>query len=211
MYGQRKLMSLRTPVARDSPHSNEVEVEARTSASPLLGETPRPSQCPLSEWIDEWTPSATEGETATDTDVLSETETEYEAHQDHDLPTFKGSKQLIPSPKSFTRPLPSKSTRSRVRRQSSSQHDLLTRYFRKDPIGLYNIDLLRLVVKRPFSSLKITQICTLELVMPNSSCSHSMLLGVLSLPPSFRPAHYPCTLPTLSSGAFFILLAWVFS
>lgn len=154
MYGQRKLMSLRTPVVRDPPRSDGVEACANGLASPCVAETetPRSGHRPLNEWVDELAPSSTEVETATDTDVLTETETEYESH--HDIPTFRGSRQLSPSPKSSTRPLPSKSLRGRTRKQSYSPHDLLTRFFRKDPIGLYNIDLLRFVAQHPTPQLE---------------------------------------------------------
>lgn len=139
MYGQRKLMSLRTPVA---PNVNE-SFDASTRSLPSSPESSRRQHRDRSVSFDYDTPSATDGETATDTEVLTETETETDNETDTrpkipvpSTPRPGGSPRLAGN-----RPLTG--PRHRERRQPSSQHDILARFFRKDPIGLRNLDFMR--------------------------------------------------------------------
>ncbi|KAF9512838.1 hypothetical protein BS47DRAFT_1376879 [Hydnum rufescens UP504] len=136
MYGQRKLMSMRTPViVSDSPLSSEAtrdQVSTATSSS-----SARISKHVRNYSSDELTPSATEGDTATDTDELMETETEEEDKQH--TPRI-ANRRLSPRPSQFAL---NDGTSPRRPQSECSQHDLLARYFRKDPIGLRNLDLMR--------------------------------------------------------------------
>jgi phosphatidylethanolamine N-methyltransferase len=70
------------------------------------------------------TPSFTEGETATETEVETEVE------------------DYLPAREMNIRP-PLAKVSAKKRSRPMTQHDLLVRYFRKDLIGLHNIDLLR--------------------------------------------------------------------
>jgi phosphatidylethanolamine N-methyltransferase len=87
------------------------------------------------------TPTATDGDTATESDVLAtetETETEGESHcETHEVVTSKSG--------TFTPPKRISSTveRKKVQGQRISQHDLLNKYFRRDTVLLHNVDLLR--------------------------------------------------------------------
>ena len=87
------------------------------------------------------TPASTEGETATESDAF-DTDTEIESDSTM-------SKVELVNPKSGS---PSKRTASLVDRetrkhkaQSICQHDLVNKYFRRDAVLLYNIDLFRYV------------------------------------------------------------------
>lgn len=75
------------------------------------------------------TPSFTEGETATETEMETEIEDQLPARE-----------------KIIRPPLVKSSTKSRPR--PMTQHDLLNRFFRKDIVGLANIDLLRYGLRR---------------------------------------------------------------
>ncbi|KAF8330188.1 phospholipid methyltransferase-domain-containing protein [Cantharellus anzutake] len=142
MYGQRKLMSLRTPPPLDT---DAVETEANTPTVPGLEQLSGLGASEIFSLNNEADESVTEVETSTDTDDHTETEAECEDA----VPSRSGRSDRLgigrqsPLPNSISRSPPSKARRSRARRQSFSQHDLLTRYFRKDPIGFHNIDVLR--------------------------------------------------------------------
>ncbi|KAI0042743.1 hypothetical protein FA95DRAFT_1584332 [Auriscalpium vulgare] len=113
-YGQRKPLAVRVPIQRPETRPPSADAIARQRAF---------SDPPLS------TPSATEGETASD----SETETEVDSNAaSFDLRSRR------PSPVSSARSLAKKRSRSPM-----SYHDLLNRYFRKDTISVYNLDLFR--------------------------------------------------------------------
>lgn len=103
--------------------------------------------------IDLQTPSATEGETATETDgPITETETETEYESKAKALKRKQQKRLSASSLGSVNV---NSESSRARRPGSpimTQHDLMNRYFRHDTIFLHNIDFLRSVIKAlPFA------------------------------------------------------------
>ncbi|KAI0920604.1 phosphatidylethanolamine N-methyltransferase, variant 2 [Taiwanofungus camphoratus] len=129
-YGQRKPLAQRSPVLSATRHK----------AGPSSGSHSRQSSTTSIASVDLATPSATEGESATETDeLLTETETETE---------FETSAVNRTAKRRSTRVFTSTSAGSEeVPRRSGSpllsQHDLLNRYFRKDTILLHNIDLLR--------------------------------------------------------------------
>jgi phosphatidylethanolamine N-methyltransferase len=83
------------------------------------------------------TPTATEGETATESDALA---TEYEGESDTQT-------IIVATPKSgtFTPPkrTPSMVERKKPKGHVMSQHDLLNKYFRRDSVLLHNVDLFR--------------------------------------------------------------------
>lgn len=134
MYGQRKLMSLRTPVrVFENDTQEELSMPPRPSGSPTHRQN---HQRAYSSDYD--TPSATDGETATDTEVLTETETDYD-FDGHPKVSISSTPRPGASPRlSSSRPL-----KGARRRQAPSQHDILARFFRKDPIGLRNLDFMR--------------------------------------------------------------------
>jgi phosphatidylethanolamine N-methyltransferase len=127
-YGQRKPIAQRTPIYPSTPRTNSDSTEC----------SPSPTQCsgrnsPLSATDTLTTPTATDGETATESDTLA---TEPEAESD--TPTSKSG--------TFT---PPKRTASVIERkkttkgQGISQHDLLNKYFKRDTVLLHNVDLFR--------------------------------------------------------------------
>jgi phosphatidylethanolamine N-methyltransferase len=81
------------------------------------------------------TPSVTDGDTASETEAI-DTEPDDE---------MEGSSRPITPRQMSRRASPIPSAKARARRQSASQHDLLARFFRKDPIGLRNLDMFRWV------------------------------------------------------------------
>lgn len=121
MYGQRKAISKRIPLR------------------PRTKPTTTPFEVPPLE-LDEYTtstPSVTEGETATETDLETETETELEneatapanrMRPTHQQPSNASSIPELNAPR---------------KKKAMSQHDLLTKYFRRDTVVLKNLDLLR--------------------------------------------------------------------
>jgi len=113
MYGKRKPIALRRPLSCKKTCAQKVN-----DPSPLLSPA---EDDQLS------TPTVTEGESATDTEL--DTECEGEA-----------------TPKDRKRELDNISTSDSFQR-TTSQHDLLHKYFRRDVVGLYNIDLLRQVTE----------------------------------------------------------------
>ncbi|KAI0728917.1 phosphatidylethanolamine N-methyltransferase [Fomitopsis betulina] len=130
-YGQKKLLAQRAPIAsrksRESPVSHDRAVSTSSISS-----------------IDLQTPSATEGETATETDgPITETETETEYESKAKALKRKQQKRLSASSLGSVNV---NSESSRARRPGSpimTQHDLMNRYFRHDTIFLHNIDFLR--------------------------------------------------------------------
>jgi hypothetical protein len=111
------------------------------------------------------TPSFTEGDTATETEVETEVEDTLPARE-----TNIHSPLIKISSKRRARPM--------------TQHDLLNRYFRKDTIGLHNIDLLRLApCQTPSSGAKIT---VTELLTANISSLSPMLWAILFSHPPYQ-------------------------
>ncbi|KAG8215187.1 phospholipid methyltransferase-domain-containing protein [Butyriboletus roseoflavus] len=115
MYGKRQPIAVRKPIASTGPRKQNVAPPATFHQDYTDG---------LS------TPPATEGETASETDFETEVETPG--------PTRKPSKSLC-TPRVSNESL----RRTRVRQQPVSEHDLYHKYFRRDVVGLHNIDLLR--------------------------------------------------------------------
>ncbi|EIW76565.1 hypothetical protein CONPUDRAFT_139346 [Coniophora puteana RWD-64-598 SS2] len=125
MYGQRKPIAVRRAVT------------ARKSRSPQAA-TPPLATLSEDEAIDQLsTPPATEGETATESDLETEAETETEG-EGEGTPKLKATKRLSPQLTGRLSPISSVSVEHAV-----TQHDLLTKYFRRDTVILQNIDLLR--------------------------------------------------------------------
>lgn len=120
MYGKRKPIALRRPLSVS--RCKKTGAQKVNDLSPLLS--------PAEDRADQLsTPTVTEGESATDTEL--DTECEGEA-----------------TPKDKKRELDNISTSTSDSFQpTTSQHDLLHKYFRRDVVGLYNIDLLRQVTE----------------------------------------------------------------
>ncbi|KAJ7153467.1 phosphatidylethanolamine N-methyltransferase [Mycena crocata] len=127
MYGQRKAIAKRTPVR---PRASPV---ASTSA------TPETASAPEQDGYASSTPSATEGDTATETDLETETETEGEIEAAAGRRRVRsGHQQSASNASSFL------SEGSPLKKKKPmSQHDLLTKYFRRDTVVLKNVDLFR--------------------------------------------------------------------
>ncbi|KAJ7123762.1 phospholipid methyltransferase-domain-containing protein, partial [Mycena epipterygia] len=125
MYGQRKAIAKRTPM--------------RPWTSPIAGTstTRTPSQSELDEYTSS-TPSATEGDTATETETDLETETELEGEA-AELSNRRRARPGLQQKASGSpfEPGPPK------KKKPMSQHDLFTKYFRRDTVVLKNIDLFR--------------------------------------------------------------------
>ncbi|KAJ7203599.1 phospholipid methyltransferase-domain-containing protein [Mycena pura] len=122
-YGQRKAIGKRTPVR---PRVSPV---ASTSATPPIAST----SCATLDGYASSTPSATEGDTATETEL----ETETEDGEIHAPAARRSGHQPKPSDAS------SASVSLPKKKKAISQHDLFTKYFRRDTIILKNIDLFR--------------------------------------------------------------------
>ncbi|KAK0477038.1 phospholipid methyltransferase-domain-containing protein [Armillaria novae-zelandiae] len=130
LYGQKKAIAKRVPVntrpkTASSPKS--VSVEA-------LPEVP-PEDCP--------TPAATEGETATETDLETETEMEYDDRSPVD--GFEGIKRSLHRAELSTESASSARSHEGLPKKKKvlSNHDLLTKYFRRDTMIFKNLDLFR--------------------------------------------------------------------
>ena len=117
MYGKRQPIAVRKPIASPAggPRKQHVTPPATSHQDHTDG---------LS------TPPATEGETASETDFETEVETP--------VPTRKRSRNLC-TPRGSNESL----RKTPVQQQPVSEHDLYHKYFRRDVVGLHNIDLLR--------------------------------------------------------------------
>ncbi|KAF7307888.1 Phosphatidylethanolamine N-methyltransferase [Mycena kentingensis (nom. inval.)] len=131
MYGQKKAIAKRTPV----------RTRRAMSASTSAATTPPNASTTGSPELDDYvssTPSATEGDTATETDL--ETEIEVDG-----LPAQPGRRrrhQATPSVASTTS-FEGSPELKQMKERPMSQHDLFTKYFRRDTIILKNIDVFR--------------------------------------------------------------------
>lgn len=114
MYGQRKPIAQRTPLIISPPTTRII--------SPTYS---RPRPLSSSVYIDSLTPAATEGET-----TETETELDTEVDDSYISPKLSGGAHTGIAA-------------TRLRSHSSTQHDLMNFFFRKDVIILRNIDLLR--------------------------------------------------------------------
>ncbi|KAH0833927.1 phospholipid methyltransferase-domain-containing protein [Lanmaoa asiatica] len=115
MYGKRQPIAVRKPLASTRPRK-------QNTAPPVISHEDCTDN--LS------TPPATEGETTSETDFETEVETP--------VPTRKPSK-IFHTPRVSNESL----RRTSVQQQPVSEHDLYHKYFRRDVVGLHNIDLLR--------------------------------------------------------------------
>lgn len=138
-YGQKKPIAVRTPLTHGrtvSQSSKFVPDDAASASSPssvqpgARSSPPSPvrnrqrahrSSLSVSSSVDGSTPAATDAETVTETDYDAEDE----------LATAPSERSLTP--------------RTQTKKESAAVtlHDLNTKYFRKDMLGLFNIDLLR--------------------------------------------------------------------
>lgn len=126
-YGQRKPIAQRTPL--------------QVPASRLKANSSSGADSPQYITDISSTPTATDGETATDSDALdTETETESDSRT-------SSVEMITPKTGSFTPPKRTLSGADREGKRSKvravSQHDLLNKYFRRDTLLLHNIDLFR--------------------------------------------------------------------
>ena len=138
MYGQRKAIGKRIPLAArrssTSTPAQNATPEASTSRAP--------------------TPGITEADTATETELETEVEDAVEPRPSAFQKRAK------------TRHVPTLSTDSAVadgdvplqRRAAVSQHDLFNKYFRRDAVVLRNVDILRCVAGERFATFTITDI-----------------------------------------------------
>ncbi|KAL0952661.1 hypothetical protein HGRIS_006904 [Hohenbuehelia grisea] len=151
-YGQRKPIAHRTPVIpaesrktlshspqHSRPHSSHGTAGGSEPAlQDILEHDPLPVYDILS------TPASTEGDSATDTDLDTETETEFEIT--NPLPD-KSAKDESPLPPKAD--LPAALSKAPVHssptstKKTLSHHDLLNKYFRRDTVILFDVDLLR--------------------------------------------------------------------
>lgn len=114
MYGKRQPIAVRKPISAGLRKQNSV--------------SPATSKQDCTDGLS--TPPATEGETA------SETELETEVETDPPTPRPTGT---TPTPRVSNESL----NKAAVQQQPVSEHDLYHKYFRRDVVGLLNIDLLR--------------------------------------------------------------------
>lgn len=149
MYGKRKAIAKRTPLfPSNSKQKFFAPIASQGSNSPSAvtsaTATPRPERGSL-ELLS--TPPVTEGETASETDL--ETETEFDVHTP---PASKNKRkiakhQVTPSNASSvsfgSATSDHLSSRSGPHGRGVSQHDLLNKYFRRDTVVFRNLDLLR--------------------------------------------------------------------
>ena len=124
MYGQRKLLASRVPLVVTKPRK----------ATPSPRERLR--TLPTDEVEELTTPGPTEGDTATESEIEPETETETELDTPKvkDIPKFGSSTSLTSG---------TLTQATTAERKSTTQHDIMNRYFRKEPILLQNIDPFR--------------------------------------------------------------------
>jgi len=117
MYGKRQPIAVRKPLA-----------SARACPRKQNAAPPAAARQDCTDGLS--TPPATEGETASETELETEVETS--------TPTLKSTKRLR-TPHVSNESLKN----TAVQQQPVSEHDLYYKYFRRDVVGLLNIDLLR--------------------------------------------------------------------
>ncbi|KAF8192821.1 phosphatidylethanolamine N-methyltransferase [Mycena galopus ATCC 62051] len=135
MYGQRKAIAKRTPVRRRaSPVSSSSATPSTTSGFEL-------PPLDLDGYISSSTPPATEGDTATETDLDTETELDLAT-----TTAVSGGRKRVMRAGHEQKPSNASSTFSTSppkKKKPVSQHDLVTKYFRRDTVILKNVDLFR--------------------------------------------------------------------
>ncbi|KAF7321133.1 Phosphatidylethanolamine N-methyltransferase [Mycena chlorophos] len=130
MYGQRKAIAKRTPV---QPRRKQSQSASAAPSPPTASADTSPELDGYSEASS--IPSVTDGDTATETDLETETEGELGAppvragrYRRHQSTTSVGSATSFEAP---------------AKGKPMSQHDLFNKYFRRDAIIFKNIDLFR--------------------------------------------------------------------
>ncbi|KAI9452303.1 phosphatidylethanolamine N-methyltransferase [Lactarius psammicola] len=136
-YGQRKPLAQRVPIRRPS-----LPTISTTSALPLVPLSPQ-SQGQTSGRARAFsdppsTPSATEGSTASESEA--ETETELELQRGHTMNGIAALKHKVKVPPAATPPLQLERQRSS---SPLSHHDLRNKYFRRDTIFIFHLDVFR--------------------------------------------------------------------
>ncbi|KAK0200737.1 phospholipid methyltransferase-domain-containing protein [Desarmillaria ectypa] len=131
LYGQKKAIAKRVPVNTRSKMVSPSKFVSTESVS--LPQMP-PEDCP--------TPAATEGETATETDLETETETEYDERTS--VVGFESIKRSLHRTELSTESTSSAHSHEGLsNKKALSNHDLLTKYFRRDTMIFKNLDLFR--------------------------------------------------------------------
>ncbi|KAJ8519288.1 hypothetical protein ONZ45_g3737 [Pleurotus djamor] len=182
-YGQRKLIALRTPVP-----------QSQKAASSLANATPRPpSQQPAtaaaaaearSDFEDILsTPCATEGDTATDTELDTEVEQDDVAPTDIMRQDKKDKIGMASVGKEYatafsviseaSTPRSGQATPASDGRKQVSQHDLFHKYFRRDAVVFVNLDLFR---ANDFMFTLLIIYSVVFALIPFSKMSNQMLL-----------------------------------
>lgn len=183
MYGQRKLIGKRTPIAPPAHPSDFAEHD-------VSSETIVPAKRADAQSLDSVdfppTPAATEGETATETDLETEME-EFDDLTNFDQVRAKRAqhKQQLStaSSTSMNGPLP-------PRKKALSHHDLLNKYFRRDTVIMKNFDFLRYAILPSSSFLNSPR---------TSRANDAMLLLIVTYSLGFS------FLPTLTPKATLVL------
>ncbi|KAG9308709.1 phospholipid methyltransferase-domain-containing protein [Chiua virens] len=113
MYGKRQQIAVRKPLAASG---------SRKNGTPPITSNPQS--------VDGFsTPSATEGETASETELETEVDTVLLSRKLKKNSLPRGGNESLKA--------------TIVQQQPASEHDLYHKYFRRDVVGLHNIDLLR--------------------------------------------------------------------
>ncbi|KAF8694385.1 Phosphatidylethanolamine N-methyltransferase, partial [Rhizoctonia solani] len=150
-YGQKQLIGARTPLVPSTPLASALEL-------------PKPVHAELDP-ADLSTPAHTDAETETEAEVEADTDTLSPASPSRSvtvqtLHIRTDSDSLVRVDNDSEAKLVKSHRPRHSRNKSTSKHDLLARYFRKDVVGLKNIDLLRA------SDLKLV-LLTLYIVLPS--------------------------------------------
>lgn len=136
-YGQRKPLAQRVPIRRPA-----LPTSSSMSALPLVPTSPQ-SQGQIPSRARAFsdppsTPSATEGSTASESEA--ETETELELQQSHIMNGTAVPRPNVKAPPVATPPLQLERQRSS---SPLSHHDMRNKYFRRDTIFLFHLDVFR--------------------------------------------------------------------
>ncbi|KAF4586330.1 phosphatidylethanolamine N-methyltransferase [Pleurotus pulmonarius] len=184
-YGQRKPIAQRTPFLPSAASKAALpKASSPKSSSPLATSThsmpdgPQRRRQPsdLDDVLS--TPCATEGDTATETELDTEVE---DVHMDPVTigKIAKGQISMPLSPISGTStPGDGPTTLLSGGRKVLSQHDLLNRYFRRDAVAFYNVDVFR---ANDFMFVLLIAYSALFALFPFSKMSNSMVLALHSI------------------------------
>ncbi|KAH7320508.1 phospholipid methyltransferase-domain-containing protein [Rhizoctonia solani] len=147
-YGQKQLIGARTPLIPSTPLVRETELPKLTS----VGVDP----------ADLSTPAHTDAETETEaeTDTFSPSMSPIHTSSAPSLHVRTDSDSIVGIDNGLEAKLAKSRRPGHSRYKSISRHDLLARFFRKDVVGLKNIDLLRA------SDLKLV-LLTLYIILPS--------------------------------------------